>query len=749
MDTGPQFNLFLNLLFLVFLTMTNAFFACTEIAMVSINKNKINLLAENGNKTAKLIQKVLAEPTNFLSTIQVAITLSGFFASASAATGFAEILSKRLVAFNLPYTKEISIIIVTITLSYFTLVFGELVPKRIALHKAEAISMFAIRPIYIIAKLTFPFIKLLSVSTNIILRILGFKIDNVEEQVSEEEIKSLLEVGQIHGVFNKTEKDMITSVLSFDNKYAVFVPTWANYGGKDVIVALSKEGNDEKPGTQNVGGSADKQTIAFSGQFNYQNTFNKYHNVSAMLIANGYQQTVSAQYHRISNANLALQAGYNYQQRYYADFGAALIHSAKLAKGHRQALSPSVTLGWRLSGENFLKDSPVVDDLLLSVSGSILNQDIDLVMGDNEFYLYESVWTQNDGYAWYDGPAGKYTISTRGQNDDLSFIKRKEFSVNLKTSLWNRLITADASFFINSMEGYLINQPTFYPSHLNTGYPAASFMAVMNYNNNKRVGFDFNINANKRFGDVDLSLGVAGTYYDTKVTKRDEIYDDAYRYREGKAVDGIWGLQSAGLFQNKEEIESSPEQKLGSTVQPGDIKYVDQNGDNVIDDKDEVFLGKGGWYGAPFTLGINFTTKWKNLTLFVLGTGNFGAYGLKNSSYYWVDGDDKYSAIVRNRWTPETAATATYPRLSARSASNNFRASDYWLYKTDRFDLAKVQITYDLPKRILRNTFINELSAYVSGANLLTISKERKHMEMNVGSAPQSRFYNIGVKAVF
>ena len=200
---------------------------------------------------------------------------------------------------------------------------------------------------------------------------------------------------------------------SFDNNYAVFIPTWANYGGKDVIVALTKEGNDEKPGTQNVGGSSDKQMIAFSGQFNYQNTFKKHHNVSAMLIANGYQQTVSAQYHRISNANLALQLGYNYQQRYYADFGAALIHSAKLAEGHRQALSPSLTLGWRLSGENFLKDSPVVDDLLFSVSGSILNQDIDLVMGDKEFYLYESVWTQNDGYSWYDGPAGKYTISTR------------------------------------------------------------------------------------------------------------------------------------------------------------------------------------------------------------------------------------------------------------------------------------------------------------------------------------------------
>lgn len=401
---------------------------------------------------------------------------------------------------------------------------------------------------------------------------------------------------------------------SFDNNYAVFIPTWANYGGKDVIVALTKEGNDEKPGTQNVGGSSDKQMIAFSGQFNYQNTFKKHHNVSAMLIANGYQQTVSAQYHRISNANLALQLGYNYQQRYYADFGAALIHSAKLAEGHRQALSPSLTLGWRLSGENFLKDSPVVDDLLFSVSGSILNQDIDLVMGDKEFYLYESVWMQNDGYSWYDGPAGKYTISTRGQNKDLSFIKRKEFSANLKTSLWNRLITADASFFINSTEGYLINQPTFFPSHLNTGYPAASFMAVMNYNNNRRMGFDFSVNANKRFGEFDLSLGVSGTYYDTKITKRDEIYDDAYRYRKGKPVDGVWGLQSAGLFQSEEEIKNSPEQKFGSTVRPGDIKYVDQNGDDVIDEKDEIYLGKGGWYGSPFTLGINFTAKWKNFT---------------------------------------------------------------------------------------------------------------------------------------
>lgn len=126
------------------------------------------------------------------------------------------------------------------------------------------------------------------------------------------------------------------------------------------------------------------------------------------------------------------------------------------------------------------------------------------------------------------------------------------------------------------MEGYLISQPTFYPSHLNTGYPEASFMPVLNYNNNRRVGFDFAANFNKKVGDVDLSLGVTGTYYTTKATKRDENNVEQYQNTQGKALDGIWGYKSAGLFQSEEEIKNSPDQSyFGGTVKPGDIKYVD------------------------------------------------------------------------------------------------------------------------------------------------------------------------------
>ncbi len=542
--------------------------------------------------------------------------------------------------------------------------------------------------------------------------------------------------------------DYATSyVTSYDNEYATFAPHWSNYGGEDVIVDLTKYNNDKKSGNQNISGSTSNQTIYFSGQFNYNNTFKRDHNVSAMLIASGYQQTYSGEYHRTSNVNLALQGAYNYQQKYYADFGSAIIHSAKLAPGHRNAFSPSLTLGWRLSNENFLKNSPIVDDLLFSVSGSVLNTDL----GINDYFLYEGSFNQADGawWGWRESVSLHSTNSKRGTNKDLTFIKRKELSVNLKASLLKKKLTADASFFINTLDGQLITPSTLFPNYFFTYYPDASFIPQLNYNNDRRMGFDFNVNYNKRINQVDFKLGVSGTYYTTKATRRSEINMDEYQNRQGRPVDGIWGLQSLGFFENEEDIASSPEQVFGGTIKPGDLKYVDQNGDNIIDQKDVVYLGRGGWYGAPFTLGVNLTAKWKNFTFFALGTGAFGGHAMKNNSYHWVSGENKYSDVVRGRWTEETKGMATYPRLTTQSGTNNFRDSDFWMYKTNAFRLSKIQITYDFTESFFRNSFIKGLSVYVNGSNLLTISKERKLLEMNVGSAPQTRFYNLGLKATF
>ena len=148
-------------------------------------------------------------------------------------------------------------------------------------------------------------------------------------------------------------------------------------------------------------------------------------------------------------------------------------------------------------------------------------------------------------------------------------------------------------------------------------------------------------------------------------------------------------------------------------------------------------------------MGVNLTLNWKNLTFFALGTAYIGGVGMKNSNYYWVYGDRKYSEIVRGRWTPETAETATYPRLTTQNNTHNFRDSDFWMYKTNRFNLSKIQVTYDFPYQILGNTFIKSLSVYAYASNLLTIAKERDILELTTGGSPQNRFYNIGFKIGF
>jgi len=208
------------ILLLIALTIMNAFFSGAEMAVVSVNKNRIRMLADSGNKKAILIQKLSEDSTGFLSTIQVAITFAGFFSSASAATGISQVLGAKLYLLGIPYSKSLAMVAVTILLSYFNLVFGELVPKRIALQKAEKFSLFAVSPIYAISKVLGPFIKLLSVSTNGVLKLLGMKTENLEEEVSEEEIRTMLQTGRESGVFNKIEEKMIKSIFLFDDKRA-------------------------------------------------------------------------------------------------------------------------------------------------------------------------------------------------------------------------------------------------------------------------------------------------------------------------------------------------------------------------------------------------------------------------------------------------------------------------------------------------------------------------------------------------
>lgn len=533
----------------------------------------------------------------------------------------------------------------------------------------------------------------------------------------------------------------------YNNEYATFAPAWTNYAGEDMIESIERFGVDKKSEREYINASGYRYTYNFNGQFDYTRTFNGKHNLFGMIVANAWQRSFSGEYHRLTNVNLGLQASYNFDQKYYVDFSSALPYSAKLPEGNRLGFSPTVTLGWRLAKESFFENG-VFDDLMLTVSGGIINQDMDITDDENEmgYYLYKSILQRGGWYSWADLGGEAATEFQRGENPEMTFVKRKEINIGLRGSMWDKLITFDFNYFRGKMDGDIARAYSLYPNYFTqTGYPTSSIIPYVNYNIDMRSGFDFSMYANKKIAELNLTLGVSGMYSTTEAEKRDENFAYDYQSRIGHHINGLWGLENLGFFRDQDDIENSDKQKFGDP-KPGDIKYKDQNGDNIIDSNDEVFLGR---WDTPLRLGVNFTAKWRSLTLFAMADGFFGGYGFKNSSYYWVRGDNKYSEVVRDRWTEATKDVATFPRLTTTSGANNFRNSDFWLYKTDRVNLSQVQITYDIPQTALQGSFVNGLSVYVSGYNLLTISKERKHLEMNVGRAPQTRFYNIGVKAVF
>lgn len=223
----------------------NAVFACAEIAVISMNDTRLEQLSTQGNKRAIRLSKLTGQPAKFLATIQVAITLSGFLGSAFAADNFSESLTSWFVGIGVPIPEKtldtISVVLITILLSYFTLIFGELVPKRLAMKKTEQLALGMANLISALAQLSAPVVWVLTVSTNGILRLCGIDPEAEEEEVSEEEIRMMVDAGSRKGVIDYEEKEFIQNVFEFDD---LAVGEFATHR-KDIVI-LWKDENMEQ-----------------------------------------------------------------------------------------------------------------------------------------------------------------------------------------------------------------------------------------------------------------------------------------------------------------------------------------------------------------------------------------------------------------------------------------------------------------------------------------------------------------------
>lgn len=532
---------------------------------------------------------------------------------------------------------------------------------------------------------------------------------------------------------------------NYSDSYKTFAPIWSNYNGKDVIIGFDETPTQDKhSGVQNISGSVSDQTYAFDARFNYDRAFGA-HNVGAVALVRGFQYRRTGEYHAESDASLGFNVHYDFGKRYYFDFSGSMVHTAKLAEGHRNAFSPAVTLGWNLTKESFLEGS-IFNNLVVSASASNLANDTDI---DGYNVHVGSFSEKGAWWSWNGAQSFQSTVAVRGGNEDLDFIRNKEIAVGVKAAVLNNLVTFEASAYSNRQEGIIIPAYSQLPEYMMSYYPESSFVHSMNYNEDLRRGIDFALGFNKKFGELELNALVTGQLSTNEAAKRDDTaYEYDYQKRQGKFIDGYWGYECLGFFTSDADINSSADQSsFGQTIKPGDLKYKDQNGDGKIDSKDMVELGR---WSNPFTYGLGITAKYKGFTLFVAGQGSYGSIGLKNGDYYQQAGESKYSVEARKRWTKDNAAAAELPRLTTSAAQNNKQASDFWKFKNNQFNITKVQLTYDLPSALFEgNKVLHEAQVYVSGSSLLKLSKEREHQERNVGSAPQSRFFNLGLKVTF
>ena len=538
-----------------------------------------------------------------------------------------------------------------------------------------------------------------------------------------------------------------------DNDYRVYEPVWEN----NRIVELTAFNIDRSDQRRQVATNRFISRLGFYGLLNYEKTFAKNHSINSTLLAFYNSQQTNGVIQTDRDSHIGFQTTYDYKKKLFVDFSGAYINSIKLPEGNRGGLSPTFGLAYILSEEDFLKNNKFINYLKIRATGGIIKSDLGIEIDGEEYFLYEENYSEAGNFSWNDGERSNQRQGISQQaNPDMTFEERIDLNLGFESLLLNSLFV-EFNYFRTELDKQVGFLGAEYPSFYNT------FRPIDNFNSDLFTGFELGINYNKTIKDLSIALGANLLFSQTEASKRSEIREFAYQNRVGRELSTFFGLEDEGFYTKSDFrqdasgnlLENDKNQFIlvnnlvvtdAQNIQPGDIKYKDQNGDNVIDEDDEVALGQTR---APWSYAMNMNLNYKGFNLFVLATAESGAIANRSNNYFRVDGNDKYSEVVLGRWTPETANTATFPRLSSVNNENNFRNSTFWIYDNSFFNINRAQLTYELKDQVCDNLGVNALSFNLQGTNLLQISKNRDIRQLNIGGAPQFRAYTLGARVSF
>ncbi len=444
---------------------------------------------------------------------------------------------------------------------------------------------------------------------------------------------------------------------------------------------------------------------------------------------------MNGQHNTYFHQNVALYGHYVHNNKYIADLTLATSGSNKFAPGAKWGFSPTVAAAWVVSNEDFMKGLSSVDFLKLRASWGIIN-------GDNipaedyweQSYVGGSGYSLGENYGWFDGTREGRLASTSTNRE-----KAIKYNLGIDAGMFNGLvITADGYF--EKRKDIWVSQGGANSAVLGVSSPYVNAGVVDSW------GFEAGAVYNKQWDDFKLNLGGKFTLAKNEIKEQlEEPRAEDYLRRTGNPVNQIFGLQAIGFFVDEADINNSPAQQF-SNVKPGDIKYKDQNGDNIINDYDEIALGYNSTVPEiyySFDLGVEY--KGFGVSALFQGVSNYTAV-LNTSSMYWplINNTNISEHYYENRWTPENPF-AKYPRLTAESNDNNFRTNSIWLADASFLQLRNCEFYYKLPNALLSKLRMRSAKLYVRGIDLFCFDSIDISDPESVGIAyPMTRSINVG-----
>lgn len=522
-----------------------------------------------------------------------------------------------------------------------------------------------------------------------------------------------------------------SGMLSYDN-YAQY---WENHSktfvyGSNSVTAwennLPRNTTYYTDGKESSMGS-DAKCIAFTRVFNfaatlfYDKQINEANKIYSQLKWDYEYRNTKGTDQTWYRQNASFYTHYGYKDKYFADLSIIASASNKLAPDHRWSASPTIGLAWIMSKEKFMQDISWINFMKLRASFGVINTDRLPLDDDDEVTNY---WEQTYGGGSFYPFDTNYSVGTQswslGRLASLNSTHEKAYKYNfgLDASLFNGL---DFSF-----DAYYERRSDIWVS--SSGHYSSVLGFTAPYENGGIVdswGVEIGANYRKRIADVTLNVGANFTLAKNEIIEQMEeprMYDNLIT--TGNPLKQTYGMQVIGYFKDQTDIENSPKQAFGE-VNPGDIKYKDVNGDNIIDANDKVAIGYSTT--APeIYYSFNLGAEWKGLGFDAMfqGTGRYSAV-LNTKSLYWplINNTTISQEYYDNRWTPENQ-DAKYPRLSSQSNENNYQTNTLWLADRSFLKLRSVELYYKFPQALMKKSkILNNAKVYVRGVDLLCFDK--------------------------